>query len=95
MGTQTGQASIEWLGSVLLVTLSLAAAAAGLGDVDGRSYGGFLAHSIVCAVRGGCAEERDALASAYGEPDAALVRRYAPSLVYEPGTYTLPVDFRE
>jgi hypothetical protein len=80
---------------VVLVALALGGAAAGVGDVDGRSYGGFLAHSIVCAARGGCAEERDALASAYGASDAELVRRYAPGLVYEPGTYTLPVDFRE
>jgi hypothetical protein len=95
MRAQTGQASVEWIGVVVLVALALGGAGASLGDVDGRSYGGFLAHSIVCAVRGGCAVERDALTSAYGASDAELVRRYAPSLVYEPGTYTLPVDFRE
>jgi hypothetical protein len=92
---ERGQASIEWIGAVLCVTLALGAAGAGLGDVDGRSYGGWLTHAIVCAVRGGCAEQRDALVAAYGERDAELVRRYAPNLVYEPGTLTLPVDFRE
>ena len=95
MRGQSGQASVEWIGAVLCVALALVGAGAGLGDVDGRSYGGWLAHSIVCAVRGGCAGEDDALASAYGGSDAELVRRYAPSLVYEPGVYTLPVDFRE
>src|SRR5919202_2822132 len=35
-----------------------------------------------------------AVVAAYGERDAALVRRFAPSIVYEPGTHTLPVDFR-
>ena len=93
MGGERGQASIEWIAAVLCVSLVLGGVGASLGDVDGRSYGGWLAHTFVCAVRGGCAEERDALAAAYGA-DAALVRRYAPSLVYEPGTYTLPVDFR-
>jgi hypothetical protein len=96
MASERGQASVEWVGAVLLVAVALGAAAAGVaGQVDGRSYGGWLAHALVCAVRGGCAAERDALASAYGADDAALVRRYAPSVVYEPGTYTLPVDFRE
>jgi hypothetical protein len=95
MRAQHGQASIEWVGAVLLVTVALGAAAAGLGDLDGRSYGGWLAHSLVCAVRGDCAEQQAPLVAAYGERDAELVRRYAPSLVYERGTYTLPVDFRE
>ena len=94
MGNQRGQASVEWIAAVLCVSLALGGLGAAAGRVDGRSYGGWLAHTIVCAVRGGCAEERDALAAAYGA-DAALVRRYAPGLVYEPGTYTLPVDFRE
>ena len=95
MRAQSGQASVEWIGAVVLVTVALGAAAAGLGDVDGRSYGGWLAHSIACAVRGDCAEREAALVAAYGERDAALVRRYAPNLVYEGGTYTLPVDYRD
>ena len=90
-----GQASVEWTAVIALVTLALGGAAAAVGDVDGRSYGGWLAHRFVCAVRGGCAHDREALTAAYGERDAELVRRYAPSLAYEPGTYTLPVDFRQ
>ncbi len=35
------------------------------------------------------------MAAAYGAEDAELVRRLAPGIVYEPGTFTLPVDFRE
>ena len=95
MASERGQAGVEWIAAVLCVALALAGAGASLGDVDGRSYGGWLAHSIVCAVSGGCAGEDDALAAAYGGSDAELVRRFAPSLVYEPGVYTLPVDFRE
>jgi hypothetical protein len=94
MRGERGQASVEWIGAIVLVTLSLAGVGAGLGNLDGRSYGGWLAHSIVCAVRGDCAAAGGGLAAAYGDRDAALVRRYAPNLVYEPGTYTLPVDFR-
>jgi hypothetical protein len=94
MRSQRGQASVEWIGAVVLVALALGGAAAGLGNVDGRSYGGWLAHSVTCAVTRGCQEQRDSLRAAYGS-DAELVRRLAPSLAYEPGTYTLPVDFRD
>ena len=31
---------------------------------------------------------------AYGRDDAQLVRKFAPNIVYEPGTHTMPVDFR-
>jgi hypothetical protein len=93
-----GQATVEWIGVVLLVALALGAAAAfvPLGD---RTLGEALAHALVCAVRGDCA--RDAargegeLVAAYGARDAALVRRYAPNIAYEPGTLTLPVDWRQ
>jgi hypothetical protein len=96
MASERGQATIEWTGLVLLVGLSLAALAAFGPRVDGRSFGGVIAHAIVCAVRR-CPDAGDAdrLAAAYGARDAALVRRYAPGIVYEPGTYTLPVDFRQ
>jgi len=61
--------------------------------VDGRSFGGFLAHRIACAARGGCQDGGVALARAYGSADAALVREHAPGLVYEPGERQLPVDY--
>ena len=94
MRGETGQASTEWVAVVLCVALALGAAGAAVGPVDGRSYGGWLGRAVACAVTRGCRAEHDALASAYGA-DAELVRRFAPGLVYEPGTYTLPVDFRE
>ncbi len=94
MRSEAGQAAVEWTSGVLLVALALSAAAAFVPAVDGRSFGGFLAHSIVCAVHGDCAQRDDALRVAYGPGDAALVRRYAPNIVYEPGTHTLPIDFR-
>src|SRR5918995_783808 len=95
MRAQSGQTTVEWTGLVLLVALSLGALLAVGPRVDGRSFGGFLAHSIVCAVRGGCDDGRDELARVHGRPDAELLRRYAPGLVYEQGTFVLPVDPRE
>ena len=87
---------MEWVALVLCVAAALGAVVAFVPLVDGRSLGGTVVHAIVCAVRGGCAtaDGDRALAAAYGWRDAALVRRYAPNLVYEPGTYTLPVDWR-
>lgn len=94
MGLERGQASLEWVGLVLLVALVFAVAVTALPRVDGRSFGGALVHAMVCAAEGGCDDGDRGLAAAYGERDAALVRSHAPGLVYEPGVYTLPVDFR-
>ncbi len=95
MAGERGQATIEWTELVLLVALALAALVAFGPHIDGRSYGGFLARSIVCAVRGGCDGGRDELVAAYGSRDAALVRDYAPGIVYEPGEREIPIDYRQ
>jgi hypothetical protein len=95
MRFERGQAALEWVAVVLLVGVCCGAAVAGVARaVDGRPFAAELARAVVCAVRGGCDDGDDALRDAYGERDAALVRAYLPSLVYEPRTRTLPVDFR-
>jgi hypothetical protein len=91
---QRGQASIEWVGLLLLVSVALAAAVAFVPAVDGRPLGSAIARVIVCAVRGDCHSDGAALRKAYGVSDASLVRENAPNLVYEPGTFTLPIDYR-
>jgi hypothetical protein len=91
---EVGQASIEWVGLVLLSSLALTALAAVGPPIDGRSFGGFLAHRFVCAAQGGCEEGQRALAEAYGPGVAGLVREHAPNLVYERGERRLPVDWR-
>lgn len=93
MRDERGQASVEWAGILLVVSLALGALVAVVPLVDGRSYGGFLAHRVFCAVRGGCDDGDAALTDAYGEREAALVRAHAPNLVYEPGERQLPVDY--
>jgi hypothetical protein len=97
---ERGQATVEWVGLVLLVALALAGLAAVVPAPGGRrTLGEALAHALVCAVRGGCAPDAargdTQLVAVYGARDAALVRRYAPNIAYEPGTYTLPVDWRQ
>ena len=93
MLSEGGQATVEWTGLLLLVCLAAGAAVAVAPVVDGRSFGGFLAHRFVCAVRGDCRDGEAAVARAYGARDAALVREHAPGLVYEPGERQLPVDY--
>ncbi|HEY7633025.1 MAG TPA: hypothetical protein VH817_20130 [Thermoleophilaceae bacterium] len=96
MASERGQATIEWTAVVLLVALAFASfLALAVPHVDGRSYGGALARAIVCAVSGGCDDGRDELTSAYGARDAALVREFAPSIVYEPGEREIPIDYRQ
>ena len=58
MRDERGQASIEWIGAVLIVALALA----GLARVSTRVEAAGLAsgplRATICAVRGGCAEQR-------------------------------------
>ena len=92
---EAGQASLEWIGVVLLVALSATTLSAAAPAFDGRSFGGFLANHVICAATGGCHAAERALERAYGEEDAAAVRELAPNLVYEPGERQLPVDWRD
>ena len=96
---ESGQATVEWVGLVLLAALVLGALAALVPVGGGRSLGEAVVRALVCAVRGDCARAAargdPQLVAAYGARDAALVRRYAPNIAYEPGTYTLPVDWRQ
>jgi hypothetical protein len=95
MRCERGQASVEWTGLVLLVAVALGSFLSVVPGVDGRSFGSYLAHSILCSLRGGaCSSGGRGLARAYGDDDAALLRRFAPNIVYEPGADSLPIDFR-
>src|SRR4051812_23688204 len=94
MSGERGQASVEWIGLLLLVSVSLAAAVAFVPVVDGRPLGAAIARALGCAGKHDCHADGAALRNAYGERDGGLVRANVPSIVYEPGTLTLPVDYR-
>jgi hypothetical protein len=91
-----GQATVEWLGLILLVSLLLAALAwaAGL-RLPGVLLAKSIAERVVCAVRltEDCVNEPE-LRAANGPEVAALLRAHAPTLLYEEGMTALPVDYR-
>ena len=92
MREETGQASVEWIGLVLLVALVLGGALAGGVRIDGRSFGGFLAHRFACAVEAAC-RRGDGTAPGPGRTRQAGARK-RPNMAYEPREAELPVDFR-
>ena len=96
MRSERGQATIEWVGLVLLASVVLGALATVV-PADRRPLVRWLPLAPARLRREGrqCEDADRALARAYGGKDAELVRRYAPGIVYEPGERQLPVDFRE
>src|SRR4051794_29880952 len=95
MGSERGQGTIEWIGLVLVVALAmLGLAAAGVG-VPGASLARSVTDRILCAasLADGCGDE-PALIAAYGTEVGRLVRQHMPTLVFEPGSRAVPVDFR-
>lgn len=95
-GAESGQATLEWVGLVLLVSAVLAGSLAVGVALPGPPLVRAIADRILCAVslEGRCGEAA-ALVSAYGGEIAELVRRHAPGLAYERGMQALPVDFRD
>jgi hypothetical protein len=91
---ERGQATVEFTALALLAALVLGALAAASHRFDGRSFGGFLAFHLACAIKRDCHRGEDLLERAYGRRDARLVRDLVPNLVYEPGERQLPVDWR-
>ena len=96
LGDTRGQASPEWLGVVLLVSLVFAGmVAAGVG-VPGAGLARTLAGKLVCVLDLGsaCGERESALITAYGSEVGDLVADHVPLLEYEEGMRVLPIDWR-
>ena len=90
-----GQATIEWTGLLLLVSLLLVGVLAAAARVSATGLPRAIAAELVCTVRlfDECSAHTP-LVAAYGRELAAQVGAEAPEIVYEKGMTALPVDFR-
>jgi hypothetical protein len=95
MRSERGQGTVEWVGTLFVVSVGmLALVAAGI-RVPGADLARAIADRILCAasVADGCGDE-PTLIAAYGTEVGKLVREHMPSLVFERGSHAVPVDFR-
>lgn len=95
MGSERGQGTVEWVGTLLVVSVAMLALVAAGVRVPGAPLARALADRILCAasLADGCGDE-PALIAAYGSEVGELVRRHMPMLVFEEGSRAVPVDFR-
>jgi len=95
MGSQRGQGTVEWVGTLCAVALVLAALVAVGVRVPGAELARAVASRILCAasLADGCGDE-PTLIAAYGTEVGKLVRRHMPSMLFERGSQAVPVDFR-
>lgn len=84
---ERGQGTVEWVAVVGLVAVVLTIGAVA---VDAS----WLPRRLACAVTAACRHQDIGLAAEYGPEVAWVVRANAPTIAYEPGVFTLPVDFR-
>ncbi len=95
MGSERGQGTVEWVGTLCVVSLLLAGLVAAGARVPGGELARAVASRIVCAaaLADGCGDE-PAMIAAYGSEVGGLIRAYMPTLAFEEGSRALPVDFR-
>ncbi|HET9678032.1 MAG TPA: hypothetical protein VFP21_11090 [Solirubrobacterales bacterium] len=95
MRSERGQGAVEWIGTLLFVSVAMLALLAAGMRVPGAPLARALADRILCAasLADGCGDE-PALIAVYGTEVGELVRRYMPTLAFEKGSRALPVDFR-
>lgn len=91
-----GQATVEWLGLVLVVSLALASLLAlSTGRIPAVGLVRAIAARLICAadLSASCSVD-GALVAAYGPEVAGRLEENAPQIDYEDGISELPVDFR-
>jgi hypothetical protein len=95
MGSERGQGTVEWVGTLLVVSMAMLALVAAGVRVPGASLAQAVADRILCAasLADRCGDE-PRLVATYGSEIGALVRRHMPTLVFEDGSLAVPVDFR-
>jgi hypothetical protein len=92
---ERGQGTVEWVGLLAVVALLFVAIVAAGVRVPGAALARAVTSRILCAaaMADGCGDE-PSLIAAYGGEVGGLVRRHMPTILFEPGSRALPVDFR-
>jgi hypothetical protein len=95
MRCERGQGTVEWVGTLSVVSLLLLGLVAAGVRVPGAALARALADRLLCAASfaDGCGDE-PTLIAAYGTEVGKLVRRHMPTLAFERGSRGVPVDFR-
>lgn len=95
MGSERGQGTVEWVATLLVVSVTMLGLVAAGVRVPGASLARAVADRILCAasLADGCGDEPELIA-AYGTEVGKLVRRHMPTIGFEAGSRALPVDFR-
>ncbi len=95
MGSERGQGTVEWVGTLLVVAVALLGLVALGVRVPGTLLAQTLAYRILCAasLADGCGDE-PALIATYGTEVGQLVRQHMPTILFEQGSRAVPVDFR-
>lgn len=93
--SESGQSTVEWVGTLCVVGLLIGGLVAGGVRVPGTELARVVASQILCAasMADGCGDE-PGLIAAYGTEVGKLVRRHMPMLAFERGSRAVPVDFR-
>jgi hypothetical protein len=92
---QKGQGTVEWVGTLCVVSLLLVGLVAAGVRLPGGELARAVADRILCAVSfaDGCGDE-PAMIAAYGTEVGKLIREHVPTLAFEEGSRALPGDFR-
>jgi hypothetical protein len=95
MGSERGQSTVEWVGTLCVVALLLVGLVAAGVRVPGAELARAVVGRMLCAVSlaGGCGDAPELIA-AYGTEVGELVREHMPMLAFEEGSRAVPVDFR-
>jgi hypothetical protein len=94
-GSERGQSTVEWVGTLGVVALLLVGMVAAGVRVPGVSLARTVASKLLCAasLADGCGDQ-PMLIAAYGGEIGEMVREYMPMLAFEEGSRAVPVDFR-
>jgi hypothetical protein len=95
MGSERGQGTVEWVGTLLVVSLAMLGLVAAGVRVPGAPLAWAVADRILCAtsLADGCGDE-PTLIAAYGTEVGRLARWHMPMLGFEEGSRAVPIDFR-